>query len=455
MSTNNRLIQLLILTSFCVTLSGCGYFEARRQAERALLQARAAAEAEAQARLQAEEALAKAEALRATVERGGVAPPESELEALADEAKRNAAAQQDDLKKKADELKKAAGDELQKKADEVKDAVKKVLGGADKPAEPKPVEKEKPNPNLLHLLEGHTGPVLGVAYSPDGKRIASASADKSVRVWNAKTGEAMATLAGHKDDVTCVAFTADGKRVVSGSADKTIRIWDLSLGLGDKKEAKVLEGHEDGVTCLAIFADGKRLITGGMDKTLRLWDLETGLPTAICKGHTLGVLCVAVTDDGKHALSGGQDRTVRLWNLADKPVEQGRVEPHKGWVKGVAIADDNQQAISVGLDGQCAVLAISFGALNLSHKKDSKAGAIHCAVLRNGDLALIGLEDKSVRRLHWLSYTNWDFASSHTVLSAADHKGPVLAVAMSPDALIAVTGSEDKTVRVWKQAAGK
>src|SRR5262245_55778815 len=125
---------------------------------------------------------------------------------------------------------------------------------------------------LVRDLVGHAREVTACAMTPDGRRVVSVSADRTLKVWDLETGRALATLEGHADWVTACAVTPDGCRVVSASADQTLKVWDLETG----RAVATLEGHADEVTACAVTSDGRRVVSASADQTLKVWDLETG-----------------------------------------------------------------------------------------------------------------------------------------------------------------------------------
>ena len=181
---------------------------------------------------------------------------------------------------------------------------------ADKPI-PTPEPTKFKEYKLLQTLEGHSRTVNSVAYSPNGKRIISGSDDRTIKIWDANTGECLQTLKGHSDYVKSVAYSPDGTKIISGSYDNTVKIWDANTG----QCIKTLKGHSGRVNSVAYSPDGKRIISGSDDNTIKIWDANTGECLKTFEGHLDIIWSVAYSPDGTKIVSGSEDKTIKIWGI--------------------------------------------------------------------------------------------------------------------------------------------
>jgi WD40 repeat protein/predicted ATPase/DNA-binding SARP family transcriptional activator len=159
-------------------------------------------------------------------------------------------------------------------------------------------------------LHGHGSWVFSVACSPDGTLVASAG--RTIRLWDLRSGGAIRSLRGHSDDVEAIQFSPDGRRLISASRDTTLRLWDVSSG----QTIEILRGHTERVLSCAFSPDGRLVASGSIDRTVRLWDVGDGAGARIVYmlyGHTNGIRCVAFNGDGSILASGGFDQLICLW----------------------------------------------------------------------------------------------------------------------------------------------
>ncbi len=173
----------------------------------------------------------------------------------------------------------------------------------------------------LEVLHGHDNEVRGVAWSPDGRRLATGSFDYTARIWNVDGGSELAVLHGHDDEVWGVVWSPDGRRLATASRDRTTRIWNAD----NSGELTVLHGHDDEIGEVAWSPDGQRLATASHDRTTRIWETESGCELAVVHGHDDAVRGLAWSPDGRQLATGSSDRTVRIWD-AESGCQQRRAD---------------------------------------------------------------------------------------------------------------------------------
>jgi WD40 repeat protein len=219
-------------------------------------------------------------------------------------------------------------------------------------------ERSKGWGSWVQVLEGHNSAVVSVAYSPDGKLIASGSWDQTVRVWNAATGTLQHTLTGHNRSVYSVGFSPDGKHIASCSSDQTVRVWDAATGTLQH----TLTGHNHEVNSVGFSPDGKHIASGSRDQTVRVWNAATGTLQHTLTGHNGWVNSVGFSPDGKHIASGSRDQTVRVWDAATGTL-QHTLTGHNGWVSSIGFSPDGKHIASGSSDQTVRVWDAAIGTL--------------------------------------------------------------------------------------------
>ena len=288
--------------------------------------------------------------------------------------------------------------------------------------------------------ESH-GDVRCVAFSPDGRYVASA-ADNAVDFWNVTSGEQVVSLAGHK----CLAFSPDGQKVASasnnllpgGSDDFSIvRVWNIETG----EIGLTLTGHTNDVKAVAFSLDGAWIVTGSVDGSLKLWDTATGSERHTMRGHNGTVTCVAFSPDGQRIVSGSTDETLRLWN-AKNGQETLALKGHASWATSVAFSHDGRRIFSGSDDGIIKV----WDAAN-RQEPIVLDGGDYVAVSPDGQRIVVGDGGWLVRF--------WDLTTGQEIVPPGRHAISVHGVAYSPDGRLVVSCSEDTTVKVWSAMTGQ
>jgi WD40 repeat protein len=326
---------------------------------------------------------------------------------------------------------------------------------------------------------GHSGPLRALAWSRDGKRLASGGADRVIRVWDAETGQCVRTLIGHSAGIFDLAFSPEGELLASASQDSTVRVWDVASGT----QRYQLRGHILPVYAVAFHPSGKQLASGGGDCLVKIWDAATGTEQYTLQGHDIPIGRLQFSADGKRLASSGLSRGALLWDLEKRtidfrtaaagllyftpdfataiyPIASGTfavvdVKTRTGTegvigLKGIhaAVLDDSARFIAVaGADDTIHVLDRQTDSPLITHR--GHAGAARRLILRPDLHKLASVGDDGTVRL-------WNLADPNVAKPyAGHHEHNITATAFSQDGTLLACGDYLGSIAVWDTATGR
>jgi WD40 repeat protein len=291
------------------------------------------------------------------------------------------------------------------------------------------------------LPQGHFHWIYSAVYSPEGGEILSASEDKTIKEWDAATGQCIKTLAGHSLAVTSAVYSPDGNKILSTSQDQTIKEWDTETGVC----VKTLAGHTGEVTGAVYRPDGKKILSASQDQTIKEWDVETGECVKTLAGHSSFVNSAVYSRDGKKILSASSDKTIKEWD-----VETGEcvktLTGHTMEVTAAVYSAGGKKILSASLDQ--TIKEWDTGTGECVNTLAGYTGIVTSAMYSpDGKKILSASRDKTIKE--------WDVVTGRCVKTLAGHTRIVTSAMYSPDGKKIISTSRDKTIKEWDAATGK
>ncbi|MGF1935494.1 MAG: WD40 repeat domain-containing protein [Nostoc sp. ChiQUE02] len=296
---------------------------------------------------------------------------------------------------------------------------------------------------LSHTLTGHSEKVTSVVISPDSESLVSGCADKTIKVWNLKTGKLIRTLTEDLGEISSVAISSDGHFLAVGSCQhprSNVKVWNLN----SRKLLHTLLGHQKPVNCLTISPDGQILASGS--NKIKIWNLHKGdacggLCQRICTlWHSSAVNAAAISPDGTILASGSSDNKIRLWNpRTGDPLRT--LNGHSGGVKSVIISPDGEILFSGSTDKTIKIWHLATGKVlhNLTeHSEEVRS----LAISPDGEILFSGSADKTIKI--------WHLRTGELLQTITEHSEGINSITISPDGQFLASASSDKTIKIWQ-----
>jgi WD40 repeat protein len=293
----------------------------------------------------------------------------------------------------------------------------------------------------LLTFRGHSDYVFGIAWSPDGSKLATASQDGTANVWEANTGHELLTLRGHQAPVNSIVWSPDGAKLATASNDQTAKVWDARTG----RELRTLLGHRGDVYSIAWSPDGSKLATAGDDRTAKVWEVRTGRELLTLSGHTDHVRSVTWSPDGRNLATGSEDGLTKVWEAATGR-EIRTLSGHLDDVLSVAWSPDGRLLATGSADNTAKVWEVTTGRglrTLRGHQDDVQA----IAWSPDGTELATASVDKTAKV--------WEAREGRELLTLRDHQGSVNSIAWSADDSKLATAGADDTAKVWEAREGR
>jgi len=283
----------------------------------------------------------------------------------------------------------------------------------------------------LEGREGHTEAVMSVSFSPDGQMIATASIDKTVKLWSSE-GKLITTLTGHKAEVNGITFSPDGQMIASASNDTTVKLWNR-----DGKLLKTLTGHTDQVRAVSFSPDGQTIATASTDSTVRLWN-RYGKLLHTLKGHSDAVMSVSFSPDSQTIATASMDNTVRLWKR-DKGIRKLTFSGHSAPVYSVSFSPDSQTIATASRDNTVKLWNWNGQELATLQGHSSRVNSVSFS--HDGTTIASASNDNTVK-LWQLNRPRLSILPAGQVINRA---------IFSPDGQTIATASNDGMMKLWNR----
>ena len=303
------------------------------------------------------------------------------------------------------------------------------------------------NPQLLQFLRGHTDAVTSVAFSLDGKTLASGGSDNMIILWDLATHQPIGQFSvGNQKEIRSLAFSPNGAILAVGSDDNAVTLWDAAtrevIGLP-------LTGHSGSINSIAFSPDGKTVATGSSDETIRLWNVDTHEPIGQpLMAHSGAVNSVAFHPDGTFLASGSDDKTILFWDLATHQPMQQPLTGHTGSVYTVAFSPDGTMLASGSDDNTMILWDVETHQARNRPLRGHFNRVVSVAFSPDGKMLASGSYDQTINL--------WSTASLQRIGQALNgHSDWIYSIAFSPDGKTLASGSADKTIILWQVESGE